>query len=96
MRITSIRSGEDSLDIEIDGAYYPLTTHRPTLWAQGVVVLPPQLEGSLQAFLQNPDDENSPLASVENAVDSKELAELQRQWAAGELAEGVHEVALTI
>lgn len=85
--------GEFTL-IDDNGREHPITAHRPTLWRQGIVLVPETFPTQGTVALQNPDDEESEMVALEDGLRAPALAELQRRWAAGELRDGTHPVEL--
>jgi hypothetical protein len=95
MKIDRIRTGPGVFNIEVSGKEYEAHAYRETLNRQGVVLTHPDI-GQPVVYFQEPDDEESAMGQVESAIDSRELANLQKRWAEGRMNDGWHEIILTV
>tara|TARA_R110000803_G_scaffold209965_1_gene280540 strand:- start:144 stop:437 length:294 start_codon:yes stop_codon:yes gene_type:complete len=95
MKITRIRTGPGVFNIEVNGKEYEAHAYRQTLNRQGVVLTHSEI-GQPVVFLQDPDNEESAMGQVEDAIDSRELASLQKTWAEGRMKDGWHDVDLKV
>lgn len=97
MKISKIRVEENALGLEIDGVFHWVTYHSETFWRQQIVPVHYTCPaGGPQAYLNNPDDEESALCKIPNAIRNRELADFHRDWKLGKHPMGDYPVSIEL
>lgn len=70
------------------GARHKIIAHRASCWNQGIVIMPESFSSAGAVLMSNMNDEESAMIPLPHAINHRELANLHKRWAAGELPSG--------